>query len=171
MSKKTCFIITPIGKENNPIRRRIDKVIDKIILPEMQDCYEIKVAHRIYKIGSITKQILDLIYESDLVIANLTGANPNVMYELGFRHTIGSPVIIIAEKGTKLPFDTYSERALFYTTDPAGILKARRELREYLDNLNYNDQKATGPIYTLLDTEKLRNIILSLNYNILVPEH
>lgn len=162
-NKKTCFVITPIGNENDPIRRHIDGMIDAVIVPSMEGEYEIKVAHRMSETGTITRQILELIYKSDLVIANLTGTNPNVMYELAFRHTLGAPTIIIAEQGTKLPFDISSERTIFYTNDLKGTVDAKKELEKYLSQLDYNDKKATGPIHSYLDTVKLRNKLL--NYN------
>lgn len=162
-NKKTCFIITPIGNESDPIRRHIDGMIDAVIVPSMEGDYEIKVAHRMPETGTITRQILELIYKSDLVIANLTGTNPNVMYELAVRHTLGSPTIIIAEEGTKLPFDISSERTIFYTNDLKGTVDAKKELEKYLKQIDYNDKRATGPIHSYLDTVKLRNKLL--NYN------
>ena len=99
--KMKCFIITPVGNENDEIRRHVDGIIDAVIIPVLKD-YQIDVPHRITNMGSITKQIIRSIYESDLVIANLTTANPNVMYEQAFRHAVGKPVITIAEEGTLL---------------------------------------------------------------------
>lgn len=90
--KAKCFIITPIGDDNDPIRRHIDGVIDAAIIPALSEKYEIVVAHRIYEPGSITKQIISEIYEDQLVIANITNRNPNVMYELALRHAIGNPL-------------------------------------------------------------------------------
>jgi hypothetical protein len=163
MSKRICFILTPIGDEDSAIRRHIDGIIDAVIQPELESNYEVKVAHRIAETGSITKQIIELIYESDLIIANLTGTNPNVMYELAFRHTLGSPSIVIAEAGTKLPFDISSERTIFYTNDLQGTIDARRELKGYIDNLDYNNRRTTGPIHNYLDAVMLKNKMLGLD--------
>lgn len=161
--KKTCFIITPIGDEKDEIRRHIDGVINTIIIPIMEGDYEIKVAHRIFETGSITKQIIELIYNSDLVIANLTQTNPNVMYELAFRHTLGLPTITMAEKGTKLPFDISSERTIFYRNDFEGVNEAQAELKKYLSQIDYSSGKTTGPIHDYLDSVELSNLISSHN--------
>lgn len=123
IQKKKCFIVTPIGKENDPIRRHMDGIIDAGIKPVLGNEYEISVAHRIYQPGSINKQVIKEIYEADLVIANLTGNNPNVMYELSFRYSLGKPTIVIAEKGTSLPFDVIDERTFFYVNDFLGVLE------------------------------------------------
>jgi len=51
--------------------------------------FEIIVPHEISASGSINKDIITNIYNDELVIANLTGLNPNVMYELSFRQQGG----------------------------------------------------------------------------------
>lgn len=163
--KKTCFIITPIGDEKDEIRRHIDGVIDTIITPIMESEYEIQVAHRLFQTGSINKQIIELIYKSDLVIANLTQTNPNVMYELAFRHTLGLPTITMAEKGTKLPFDISSQRTIFYQNDFQGVNEAQAELKNFLSQIDYSSGKTTGPIHDYLDSNKLNNLIYNKNQN------
>lgn len=59
--KKKFFIITPIGEENDSIRRHIEGIIDAVIMPVMKNDYEISVAHRLFEMGSINKQIIELI--------------------------------------------------------------------------------------------------------------
>ena len=88
------------------------------------------VAHKISEPGSITKQVISEIYDSKLVIANLTNRNPNVMYELALRHAIGKPAIMIAEKGTLLPADIITQRTIFYQNDAKGVLELRDELKK-----------------------------------------
>lgn len=127
---KKCFIITPIGDEVDSIRRHIDGIIEAAIKPALKEKYKISVAHKISEPGSITKQIISEIYEDDLVIANLTNKNPNVMYELALRHSIGKPVIMIAEIGTPLPADIIMQRTIFYHNDAKGVLELREELKK-----------------------------------------
>ena len=54
--------------------------------------------------GDVPTQVYEAIRDWDLVIADLSDANPNVMYELALCHLTGRCVIAIAEYGT-LPFD------------------------------------------------------------------
>lgn len=145
--KKTCFIITPIGNETDPIRRHVDGVIDAAIIPVLEPDYEVKVAHRLPNPGSINKQVVQLVYESDLVIANLTGKNPNVMYELAFRHCVGTPTIMIAEKGTELPFDVATERTIFYINDSEGVIELREDLQKCINSLRHDEFRQNNPIY------------------------
>lgn len=150
--KKKCFIITPIGDDGSSIRRHIDGIIDAAIVPAINDRYEIIVAHRVTATGSINKQVIKNIYESDLVIANLTTLNPNVMYELAFRHSVRKPVITIMEKnGAKLPFDVVSERTIFYINDSKGVLELKEELEKYIGYIEETDSKdIDNPIYDSL---------------------
>lgn len=146
MEKKSCFIITPIGDDNSAIRRHIDGIIDQAILPAIGELFEIKVAHRQYEIGSINERIIQNIFDSDLVIANLTGLNPNVMFEIAIRYSFGKPAVVIAEKGTKLPFDIVEENTIFYINDPAGAAELRDTIKKFVDKLDWN-RNTYGPVY------------------------
>ena len=105
--KQSCFIITPIGDEKSTIFRKAKGVIDSVIKPvlELNGFSDIKPAYEINVSGMITTQIINRIINDDLVIANLTGTNPNVMYELCLRHVVAKPIIHICENRTTLPFD------------------------------------------------------------------
>lgn len=158
--KAKCFIITPIGDDSDPIRRHIEGVIDAAITPSLSDKYDIVVAHKISEPGSITKQVISEIYNSKLVIANLTNRNPNVMYELALRQAIGKPAIMIAEKGTPLPADIITQRTIFYYNDAKGVLELREELIKAEKEIDYEIK--SGPIYDVLgdisnDTKLIEN--------------
>lgn len=146
--KSTCFIITPICNKKDDIRRHVDGIIEAVIIPAIGDDYDIKVSHKMSEIGSISKQIIKEIYDSKLVIANLTNINPNVMYELAFRHSTGKPVIIIAEEGTTLPFDVSVERTIFYRNDAQGTLELCENLKEYIAKIDFD--KSAGPIHDIV---------------------
>ena len=176
-NKEKCFIITPIGDDADPIRRHIDGIIDAAIRPALGEKYEIEVAHQISEPGSITKQIIREIFSDKLAIANLTNKNPNVMYELAFRHSLGKPVIMIAEKGTPLPSDIIMERTIFYHNDARGVLELKENLIEAEESIDFD--KESSPIYDIiheidreaqivnLSNEQLTNQLNSENSDIL----
>lgn len=158
--KKTCFVITPIGDNNSDIRRHIDGIIDQAIEPALGERYEIEVAHRKYEIGSINDRVIKSVVEADLVIANLTTTNPNVMYELAIRHSFGKPVIVIAEEGTKLPFDIVVENTIFYLNDPTGASDLKQKLIEYEKPIDL-EKKEYGPVYNVINKIPLYNEVES----------
>lgn len=157
-NKDKCFIIIPIGDDTDPIRRHIEGIIDAALRPALEDKYDLVVAHRISEPGSITKQIITEIYSAKLVVANLTNRNPNVMYELALRHSLGKPVIMIAEKGTPLPSDIVMERTIFYQNDARGVIELRESIAAAEKEIDYD--KTESPIYNVLhDVLKDRQII------------
>lgn len=158
--KKVCFVITPIGDNNSDIRRHIEGIIDQAIEPALGKKYDIVVAHRKYEIGSINDRVIKSVFESDLVIANLTSINPNVMYELAIRYSFGKPAIVIAEAGTKLPFDVIDENTIFYINDPAGANDLKQAIIEYEKNINF-DKKEYGPVYKVIKRIPLYNEVES----------
>lgn len=158
--------MTPIGEDKSGIRRHIDGLIDECIVPVMNEKgYNVNVAHRMAQPGSINNQVIAELYYSNLVIANLYGLNPNVMYELAIRHCLRKPVIIIMEKGSgKIPFDTITERTVFYSNDFQGAIDFKNELIKVIDVIDeMNIDELDNPVYTALEkiiTEK--NIIKNI---------
>ncbi len=149
--KKLCFVITPIGDNNSDIRRHIDGIIDQAIVPALGEKYNVVVAHRKYEIGSINDRVVRSVFEADLVIANLTNTNPNVMYELAIRYSFGKPAIVIAEEGTNLPFDVIDENTIFYRNDPTGANDLKQKLIEYEKSIAV-EKKEYGPVYKVIKT-------------------
>ena len=158
--EKKCFIITPIGEENTEIRRHIDGIIDQAIAPALAGKYAIEVSHRKYEIGSINEKIIRSIYEAELVIANLTTLNPNVMFELAIRYSFGKPVIVIAEKGTKLPFDIIDENTIFYVNDPTGAAKLADDIRVFENKIDLS-RGDYGPVYKAVEKISLYEAVES----------
>lgn len=79
---------------------------------------------------NILADIIPPIYSADIVLADLTGLNPNVMYELGIAHSFNKKTIVITrDELNLLPFDLKQYRAKNYSTH----FKKFYELLEYLD--------------------------------------
>jgi tetratricopeptide (TPR) repeat protein len=71
-------------------------------------------ADEIAEPGRITDQIIEAIKRADFVVADLTGNNPNVMYELGYAQALGKPTILLNQAVDKTPFDTKDLRQIVY---------------------------------------------------------
>lgn len=112
-NNKKCFVIAPIGEEGSKIRERSDQVLKHIIKPSAEECgYETIRADEISKPGIITSQIIEHLINDDLVIADLTGENPNVYYELAVRHVLKKPIIQLIQAKESIPFDVGGMRII-----------------------------------------------------------
>lgn len=88
-----------------------------------------------YRPGLIIADIAREIVEAKLIIAEVTPANPNVYYEVGYAHALNKPTILIAEKTTQLPFDVSPFRVLFYENTIGGKAKVEASLRKHLQSI------------------------------------
>lgn len=68
-------------------------------------------------IGIIQKRIVQNVYNSDIVICDVSGKNPNVMFELGMRLAFDKPTIIVKDDKTNYSFDTGIIEHLEYPRD------------------------------------------------------
>jgi len=70
--------------------------------------------------------------EAAVVIAEITPLNANVFYEVGYADALKKPLILLAQKGTKLPFDVQGYRTVFYDDVIGGEVKLSKDLRKQL---------------------------------------
>jgi hypothetical protein len=117
-----CFYLCPFSDPFDAVYK--DHVVPTIENLEMT----IKRADDIYGTQPIVDDIWEGICESDIVLADVTGRNPNVMYEIGMAHTVGKPVVIITQSIDDVPFDLKHYRCIIYSYSPKGV----KELEERL---------------------------------------
>ena len=115
--ESTCFYISPIGEDGSEARKHSDLFLGSIVEPAMEQ-FQLKVirADSIDKPGIITRQIIDYIMRSRLVIADLSFHNPNVFYELALRHALKLPIVQIIRASDKVPFDVNQMRTIHIDT-------------------------------------------------------
>lgn len=156
-SLKKCFVLAPIGEDGSDIRWRSDNALKHIIKPVAANCgYEAIRADEISEPGMITHQIVQHILEDDLVIANLTGENPNVYYELALRHAIRKPFIQIVESPTTLPFDVAPARTIYFVNEKDSVERCKQDLARQIEAAEKNLEEVESPISVAIDILQLR---------------
>jgi hypothetical protein len=81
---------------------------------------------------AVMHDIWTQIMKARAVVADCTGRNANVFYEIGIAHTIGKPVVLITQRATDVPFDLRSFRFIRYTLTEAGLRRLRSALKATL---------------------------------------
>lgn len=116
----TCFYVTPIGEDGSEQRQHADLFLGSLIEPALEQ-FGLKVvrADMIDKPGTITRQIIEYLLRSRLVIADLSFHNPNVFYELALRHAVRLPVVQLVRASDRIPFDLNQIRTI--RIDTSGI--------------------------------------------------
>ena len=149
-----CFYITPIGDEHSEYRKHSDLFLETIIAPAIQQ-FNLRVvrADQIDKPGTITNQIIEYIFKSKLVIADLSFHNPNVFYELALRHVCRMPTVQIIRKADRIPFDVSQSRTITIdTTDIYSLVpkiethktEIASQVRQALNNVEAIDNPLTN---------------------------
>jgi hypothetical protein len=129
----TCFVIMPFS---TPWAPQVWDVVGRAFTHEGFNCI------RADSMGGqiVLKDIVEGIARSQLLVADVTGANHNVFYEIGIAHAWEFEVLLIGQKGSQIPFDLESFRRLFYELGDDGLRKLGYGLRQYARD------KSEGPI-------------------------
>ena len=155
---KPCFVIAPIGESGSEVRKRSDQVLKYIIEPATKACgYECQRADAMSDPGIITRQVLERLINAPMVVADLTGHNPNVFYELAIRHAIRKPLVQMIEDGQAIPFDVASLRTIRVNyRDLDSVEVARGELERHIRSAENDPSQVDNPISSAIDLTRLR---------------
>jgi hypothetical protein len=75
------------------------------------------------------------IEEADFIIADLTGKNANVFYEVGICHALEKLVLLLAQSMDDVPFDLRHRRVLLYRYTPKGCKWLESSLRDHVKSI------------------------------------
>ncbi len=149
------FLVIPFTPEYNDISQVIRIAVEN-------SNHQLIRMDELFSTGNITDQIHDEIKKADLVIADISEKNPNVMYELGFAQSLKKPVLPISRKGENIPFDIASIRVLIYDRNRLNET-LDIPLRNYLAHSNF-DQFLKKEI-TEYEKEKKRKKTVFVSYS------
>jgi hypothetical protein len=121
-----CYVLMPFAKA-------FDRVYETILAACTEDdtkCKCDRVDKQIYQ-GTIMDQVFYQIKASDLIIADMTRDRPSVLYEVGYAHALGKPIVFITQSTHNIPFDVSPFHHIGYSPDLAHLpaLKTQIQLR------------------------------------------
>ncbi len=182
-NKKKCFVIMPFSKAYSLTKEQWTEVFTHTIKPAVEDCglgYECERYE--FRRANIIKDILQEINSANIVIADLTGSNPNVLWELGVRHTLSKRTILIAQDKRFLPSDLqdYPIITYKYQQTPTEVSKFKQEISDKLKDIEADPEKSDSPVADFLqlknidiltyekssNLKKISALISELSYNI-----
>ncbi len=105
----TCFVVMPFA---DPIGGYYESVYQPAI--ERAKLKPNRADADIYGTGKIIDQIWRGINSARVLVAELTGRNPNVLYELGLAHALRKPVVLVSSNKDDVPFDVQHVRVIYY---------------------------------------------------------
>jgi len=143
-----CFVLTPLKDPFNEYYRQI-------LVPAIEAAgFQPIRADEIYGTRSIIDDIFKEIREAAVLVADVTGKNPNVNYELGVAHALERPAVIISQSIDDIPFDYRHLRAIMYdTTESDWGLKLNNKIINTLQKVERRKEQND-----VAKKERLRNL-------------
>jgi len=127
LQQTSAFVAIPFAPSFKPVSRAIEDVLlAENINPVRGD--DILASEN--RSGAIMEDIWTRMYSARVVVADCTGLNANVMYELGMAHTLGTPVIPLTQATEQIPFDVHHLRFISYRPGPEGLHQLQLDLRK-----------------------------------------
>ncbi|MFU2164850.1 hypothetical protein ACMZ6Z_08730 [Streptococcus pluranimalium] len=151
MVKKKVFVIMPFQNEFFEVY--------EMLKSKFSEDFEFTNAGDEGNQQNILMDIIQPIYEADIVVADLTGLNPNVMYELGLAHSFNKKTIVITKDDlSQLPFDLKQYRAKDYDTHFLRFEELLNYLKTNLYGAISNEVGFSNPVRDFLRSENINNV-------------
>ncbi len=113
-----------------------DNLYREVIRPVCEKSgFQVERADDVFRPGTILQDIINGLLDSDVVIAEVSPANRNVFYELGYAHALDKPTVLLARRGGELPFDISGYRVIYYDDTIGGKPQVEETLDKHLSNI------------------------------------
>jgi hypothetical protein len=144
---KTCFVISPIGEPGSDARRQADQALKHLIKKALDSDFTVSRGDADDNPGAITPRIISSIQSADLIVADMSGLNANVFYELAIAHGFNVPTVHIQRSADKVPFDVKDMRVVRYDLNDPDELEASQDiLKKYAAYAIANPNKLETPL-------------------------
>jgi hypothetical protein len=133
----TCFVMMPFGQW-------YDLYYKEIYVPAIKEAgFEPVRADEIFSSGSVVEQVWEQVDKAKVLLADLTGKNPNVFYELGLAHADRKPVVFTSGVLDDVPFDLRHLRVIIYDVrEPNWNQNLKTNITAYLKNAKLDPAKS-----------------------------
>ena len=133
----TCFIMMPFGEW-------FDRYYKEIYIHSIKEAgFEPIRGDELFSTGSVVEQIWEQISKSTVLLADLSGRNANVFYELGLAHAARKPVILTAASIDDVPFDLRHLRVITYDIRvPNWAVLLGQHVTQFLKNAKTEPEKS-----------------------------
>jgi hypothetical protein len=134
----TCFVVMPFAEPLGGYYATIYQPAS-----ERAKLTSVRADTEIYGTGKIIDQIWSGIHNARVLVAELTGRNPNVLYELGLAHALHKPVVLVSSNEADVPFDVRHVRVIYYDVrDPFWGTKLIEKVAENILSALKNPDEA-----------------------------
>jgi hypothetical protein len=142
----TCFVMMPFGAW-------FDRYYQDIYAPAIKEAgFEPIRADELFTTGSVVEQIWEQIQKAKVLLADLSGKNANVFYELGLAHAAKKPVVFTSALVDDVPFDLRHLRVIIYDIrEPEWAPRLRKSISDYLRNAMKEPEKSIPHPFRFLE--------------------
>lgn len=149
-SKQLVFVIMPFADTDHCKSSQWTEFFERQLRPTIEqqgyDCERSSLTH-----GNLIGSILEKLVRAHVVLADLTDCRPNVLYELGVRHTLSRRTILITQDGSSVPSDlrTYMYHQ-YVLSSPGSVEELKHFLCSCLADIRQNPSKPDSPVADFL---------------------
>ena len=142
----TCFVMMPFGAW-------FDRYYQDIYTPAIKEAgLEPIRADELFSTGSVVEQIWEQIQKAKVLLADLSGKNANVFYELGLAHAAKKPVVFTSSLVDDVPFDLRHLRVIIYDIrEPEWATRLHKSIADYLRNAMKDPEKSIPHPFRILE--------------------
>lgn len=141
-AKQVCGIVMPISAIDGCTESHWADVLEILTEAIEEAGFDANLVSNADDSGIIHKRIIQNLYDNPVVVCDVSGKNPNVMFELGLRLAFDKPTVIVKDEKTSYAFDTSAIEHLEYPRDLrfSRIVEFKQKLSE---KIKATHQRAT----------------------------